>query len=144
MAKRLLVPIDGSEQAWTALDHATTEYPEAALTLLYVINPVGGIAGVSAGAQIADVGYGEEWYEAAEQRAEALFERARERVGDREIETETTVGRPARAIAAFAEQNPIDAIVMGSHGRDGVSRIVLGSVAETVVRRAPVPVTVVR
>jgi nucleotide-binding universal stress UspA family protein len=35
-------------------------------------------------------------------------------------------------------------VVMGSHGRDGVSRILLGSVAETVVRRAPCPVTVVR
>jgi nucleotide-binding universal stress UspA family protein len=142
MAKRLLVPIDGSEQAWNALDHATAEHPEAAFTLLYVINPVG--AGSGAGAQVVDVGYGEEWYENAEHRAEDLFERARERVGDRDSGTETTVGRPARAIVAFAEENAIDGIVMGSHGRDGVSRVVLGSVAETVVRRSPVPVTVVR
>ena len=140
MAKRLLVPVDGSEQAWNALDHATAEHPEAVLTLLHVINPVG----AGTGAQVADVGYGEEWYAAAERRAEDLFERARERVGDHEIETETTVGRPARAIVAVAEESDIDAIVMGSHGRDGVSRIVLGSVAETVVRRSPVPVTVVR
>jgi nucleotide-binding universal stress UspA family protein len=140
MAKRLLVPIDGSEQAWNALDHATAENPAAALTLLHVINPVG----AGTGAQVADVGYGEQWYEDAERRAESLFESARERVGDRSVETETTVGRPARAIVTFAEDETIDAIVMGSHGRDGVSRIVLGSVAETVVRRSPVPVTVVR
>jgi|SRR5699024_2072128 len=139
MVKRVLVPVDGSEQAWTALDHATTEYPEADLTLLYVIDPVG--AGTSG--QIGDVGYGEEWYETAEIRAENLFESARERTDDG-FETATTVGRPAHGIVAFAEDNPIDAIVIGSHGRDGVSRIVLGSVAETVVRRAPVPVTVVR
>lgn len=140
MTKRLLVPIDGSEQAWSALEHASTENPTAALTLLYVINPVG----AGSGAQVVDVGYGEEWYENAERRAESLFESARERVGDRSIETETTVGRPARAIVAFTEDNAIDGIVMGSHGRDGVSRIVLGSVAETVVRHSPVPVTVVR
>lgn len=139
MVKRVLVPVDGSEQAWTALDHATTEYPEADLTLLYVIDPMS--AGTSG--QVGDVSYGEEWYETAEIRAENLFEAARERTDDG-FETATTVGRPAHGIVAFAEDNPIDAIVMGSHGRDGVSRIVLGSVAETVVRRAPVPVTVVR
>lgn len=140
MTKRVLVPIDGSEQAWSALDHAIAEHPEASLTLLYVINPIG--AGASA--QVGDVGYGEEWYATAERRAETLFESAHERVGDRSFETETAVGRPARAIVKFAEENDIDSVVMGSHGRDGVSRIVLGSVAETVVRRSPVPVTVVR
>jgi nucleotide-binding universal stress UspA family protein len=140
MEERVLVPVDGSEQAWTALEHAVAEHPESRFTLLYVINPVG--AGASA--QVGDVGYGEEWYETAERRAENLFEAARERVGDREFETETAVGRPARAIVEFAAENAIDSIVMGSHGRDGVSRIILGSVAETVVRRSPVPVTVVR
>jgi nucleotide-binding universal stress UspA family protein len=140
MEERVLVPVDGSEQAWTALEHAVAEHPESRFTLLYVINPVG--AGASA--QVGDVGYGEEWYETAERRAENLFEAARERVGDHEFETETAVGRPARAIVEFATENAIDSIVMGSHGRDGVSRIILGSVAETVVRRSPVPVTVVR
>jgi nucleotide-binding universal stress UspA family protein len=140
MAKRMLVPIDGSEQAWNALDHATAEHSTGEFVLLHVINPVG----AGTGAQVADVGYGEEWYAAAERRAESLFETARERVGNCPVETETTVGRPARAIVAFAEENDVDSIVMGSHGRDGVSRVVLGSVAETVVRRSPVPVTVVR
>lgn len=134
------MPVDGSEGAWNALEHAVSEHPEATFTLLYVINPVG--AGASA--QVGDVGYGEEWYEAAEHRAEGLFETARERVGEHPFETETAVGQPANAIVKFAESNPIDAVVMGSHGRDGVSRIVLGSVAEIVVRRSPVPVTVVR
>jgi nucleotide-binding universal stress UspA family protein len=140
MTKRVLVPVDGSEQAWSALEHAATEHPEATFTLLYVINPVG--AGASA--QVGDVGYGEKWYEVAERRADGLFEAAREHVGDHDFTTETAVGRPAGSIVAFATDNAIDAIVMGSHGRDGVSRIILGSVAETVVRRSPVPVTVVR
>ena len=140
MTKRVLVPVDGSEQAWSALEHAVTEHPEATLTLLYAINPVG----AGANAQVGDVGYGEEWYELSELHADELFETAAERIGDHSFATQTAVGRPAHAIVEFAEDNDVDAIVMGSHGRDGVSRILLGSVAETVVRRSPVPVTVVR
>ena len=140
MAKRVLVPIDGSEGAWHALDHAAAEHPDARLTLLFVINPVG----AGAGGQADDIGYAEEWYETAEQRAEALFDDAADRLDGRTFDSEITVGRPAHAIVAFAEEHPIDAVVMGSHGRKGVSRILLGSVAETTVRRSPVPVTVVR
>jgi nucleotide-binding universal stress UspA family protein len=54
------------------------------------------------------------------------------------------VGRPAREIVDYADENDIDHVVMGSHGRSGVSRIVLGSVAENVVRKSSVPVTVAR
>jgi len=54
------------------------------------------------------------------------------------------VGRPARAIEECAEEAAVDHVVIGSHGRDGIARILLGSVAETVVRRSPVPVTAVR
>ena len=139
MTKRVLVPIDGSEQGWDALEYAVTEQSEASLTLFYAINPMG----AGANAQVGDVGYGEEWYETAEVHANELLEAATERV-DRPVETATLVGRPAHAIVEFAEDNAFDSIVMGSHGRDGVSRILLGSVAETVVRRSPVPVTVVR
>jgi nucleotide-binding universal stress UspA family protein len=44
----------------------------------------------------------------------------------------------------YAAEHDIDHIVVGSHGRTGASRILLGSVAETVARRSPVPVTIVR
>jgi len=54
------------------------------------------------------------------------------------------VGRPTKVIVEYADDHDIDQIVMGSHGRSGMSRILLGSVAEIVVRRASVPVTVVR
>ena len=140
MAKRVLVPIDGSDGAWDALEHAVTEHPDAHLTLLYVINPVG----AGAGGQVGDVGYAEEWYETAERRAEELFDVAADRLDGHAFDSEIVVGRPAQSIVEFADEHPIDAIVMGSHGREGVSRILLGSVAETTVRRSPVPVTVVR
>lgn len=74
------------------------------------------------------------------------FEEARDLADehDVEIDTRTTVGDPSREIVAFAEEHGVDQLVIGSHGRSPMSRILLGSVAETVTRRAPVPVTVVR
>ena len=52
--------------------------------------------------------------------------------------------RPADAILTYIDDNDVDHVIMGSHGRSGVSRLLLGSVAETVARRSPAPVTVVR
>lgn len=138
--KKILVPLDGSKQAWEAFDYAVEEFPSATIVLLYVIDPVE--AGYSTTATVP--GYTEQWYEQSQDRADNLFEEAGERAGDATLETETDVGRPSRLIVEFAEENDVDQIVMGSHGRSGVSRILLGSVAEAVVRRSPVPVTIVR
>ena len=49
-------------------------------------------------------------------------------------------GDPATAIARLAEEEQADLIVMGTHGRTGLTRLLMGSVAEAVVRRAPCPV----
>ena len=138
--KKILVPLDGSKQAWEAFDYATEEFPTATIVLLYVIDPVE--AGYSTTATVP--GYTEQWYEQSQDRAENLFEEAADRAGDATLETETDVGRPSRLIVEYTEENDVDQIVMGSHGRSGVSRILLGSVAEAVVRRSPVPVTIVR
>jgi nucleotide-binding universal stress UspA family protein len=53
------------------------------------------------------------------------------------------IGDPAEEIVRYAHEHGVDLIVMGTHGREGVMRAVLGSVAETVVRRAPCPVLTV-
>lgn len=53
-------------------------------------------------------------------------------------------GNPVREIVAFAEREHVDLIVMGSHGRTGLSRLVMGSVAEGVTRRASCPVLIVK
>lgn len=141
MGKHLLVPLDGSEQSDDALEYVFEEFPDATVTLLHIINPTR--AGY--GAQAGIPSFSEEWYKEAEAAAEALFEEARQRAPDSlTIETHTEVGQPSRAIVDYVEEHGHDGIVMGSHGREGVSRILLGSVAETVVRRSPVPVTVVR
>ncbi len=54
------------------------------------------------------------------------------------------VGKPANEIVKAAKDWPADVIVIGSHGRSGITRVLLGSVAEGVMRHAPCPVLVVR
>ncbi len=53
-------------------------------------------------------------------------------------------GEPAKALARFAKENDVDLIVMGTHGRTGLMRLLMGSVAEAVVRRAHCPVLTYR
>ena len=141
MGKHVLVPLDGSEQADEALAYAYEEFPDATVTLLHVINP----ARAGYGAQAGLPSFSEEWYDEAEAAAEELFAEARETTPERvSVETATEVGQPARTIVDYADDNDIDEIVIGSHGRQGISRVLLGSVAENVARRADVPVTVAR
>ena len=142
MGKRILVPVDGSEQAHEACDFVIREFPDATMVLLHVINPAE--AGYSAQASIPS--FSEEWYENEKARADAVFDEVE---ADAEgagliVERHVEVGRPVNVIVEFADDQGVDQIVMGSHGRSGVQRLLLGSVAETVVRRSPVPVTVTR
>jgi len=60
-----------------------------------------------------------------------------------EIESKVMMGEPFRDICRMAEEEKADLIVMGSHGRTGLAHVLLGSVAERVVRHAPCPVLVV-
>ena len=60
------------------------------------------------------------------------------------VSTGKAVGEPAAEIVVAAEEGKYDAIVVGTHGRTGLAHVLLGSVAERVVRRAPMPVVTVR
>ena len=139
---RILVPLDGSDKSRSALQYALEHFEDASIVCLNVIDPIE--AGYTAQARVP--GYSQEWFEEAQTSAEDLFQEAREmaREYDVTIETDTEVGRPSRTVVNYADEHDVDGIVMGSHGRSGVSRILLGSVAEAVMRRSTVPVTIVR
>ena len=145
MTKRVLVAYDGTPQAEDALEFAINEWGDQEITLLYVINPAE--AGYSAGVGIPSGG--EEWFEQAKADAEELFEETDARF-DGELSHHAGVGKPPQTIVEFAGgeaedvEEAYDHLVIGSHGRTGVSRMLLGSVAEKVVRESPIPVTVVR
>ena len=141
MSKNVLVPLDGSDRAEEALAYAYDEFSDTTVSLVHIINP----ARAGYGAQAGLPSFSEEWYDEAEAAAEELFAEARDAAPESvTLETATEVGQPARTIVDYADDNDIDEIVIGSHGRQGISRVLLGSVAENVVRRADVPVTVVR
>lgn len=142
MDDRILVPFDGSPLSRRALDRAVTAHQDATITVLYVIDPVY----VVYEAESRGLPEAETWHDRMEAQADELCTEA-EALAEKSnctISTEVVTGKPAREILAFAEANDIDHIIMGSHGRSGVSRLVLGSVAETVMRQSPVPVTIVR
>lgn len=136
---RILVPIDDSEPAKGALEEALEIFGQREFVVLHVIELEDlshGIAGVAA----------EELEEAQEAQASELFDEVRDVAGDygASIETVTGKGDAAEAIVAAADSYDVDHVVMGSHGRSGLSRIIVGSVAEQVIRESPVSVTISR
>ena len=136
----VLVAYDGSEPARKAVEHAFDEYPDEEIVLLRVVEVADSLTKASLQAVQELLG------ERREAASEQLREDIAELVGpDDEFRAEVATGEPAREVVAYAEEHDeIDRIVVGSHGRAGVSRVLLGSVAEQIVRRAPVSVTVVR
>lgn len=142
---RILVPTDFSETADAALAYAKSlaGQLDASLHLLHVFsNPY------------APAMYAPEVYVAVPPEArERAMEEARQQLRVRLDDEEAARFRSVRAIVAgltatqilqYVEDHDIDLIVMGTHGRRGVAHLLLGSVAEHVVRRAACPVLTVR
>lgn len=132
--------MDHSPLARRALEFAVELHPSARVTVLHVIDYV-------------EESYSAEMLvgpDALKERAEArtaeLFESARAVAdeADVELETVTKYGDPGREIVDYADEAAVDLIVMGSHGRSLLSRIIVGDTADRVVHQAAVPVTVVR
>jgi nucleotide-binding universal stress UspA family protein len=139
MYDRILFPTDGSEGANAALDHAidhAVRY-DAELHVLYVVEE--NLPVMEAGqAQLL---------EALEAEGERAIDDARDRAkaeGVDSIRGTVAGGSPYRGILEYVDDYDIDLVVMGTHGRRGVDRFLLGSVAEKVVRSADCPVLTVR
>ena len=141
--ERVLVALDGSDQSAAGLEYAADTYTDATIVCFHAIDPFDRDPEDATAEPLT-----EEWLEVERERVETVFDRALERTSlaedDGRVEREAIVGQPAESIVAYAEEEAIDHVVVGSVGRGGASRLQLGSVAELVVRRSPVPVTVVR
>jgi len=132
---RVLVPVDGSEQSEAALEEALEQFPDAEVHVLHVLQ--------------VKTPWGDDTKTGGEisvDKGKDVLNSARSIAADRgrDLETELVEGNAAKTIVSYAEENDIGRIVMGSVGRSGVSRMLLGSVAESVIRRAPCSVTIVR
>ncbi|QFU83126.1 universal stress protein [Natronorubrum aibiense] len=141
MSRSILVAHDGSAHAQAALEYALETFPDTRLVLFHAIDPFELMPEEDRLPPLT-----EEWLADQHDAATTLFEDALEDV-DTEgvtIETETEVGSPAQTIVAAVEETGVDGIVVGSRGRGNVAEARVGSTAELVVKRASVPVTVVR
>ncbi|WP_265109923.1 universal stress protein [Halosolutus halophilus] len=137
MPQHVLVPIDGSDHGFAGLEYSLASFPDASLTALYVVDP--------ASDHDATVGATESPMERAEAHGEQVLDRAVDRASEhgRDLRTFLRTGAPHTEILAVAVERDVDGIVLGSHGESPLTRPFLGHVSEAVVRRAPVPTTVV-
>jgi len=141
MYKKMLVPLDGSEFSECVLDHVRAiakgcQVPE--VVLLGVAEPLTHQVYYMIGMEDRL----EDWQKENEKYIGSYLSRAAAELRKDDIPVQTVVvsGRPAEAILDYANKNQVDLIVMSTHGRSGVSRWVLGSVTDRVVRNSTAPV----
>ena len=143
MYKRLLVPLDGSALAEEALSHAGELAARIRLeevTLLHVY------ATQESEFTVTHKAYIDRAVETVRTRASEARQKTGAPAGDAlaEVRGELVTGRPAEEILRYAEQNNVDLMMMATHGRSGIKRWAMGSVADKVLRASKVPVWLVR
>jgi nucleotide-binding universal stress UspA family protein len=146
MYKRMLVPLDGSELSESSLEHAkaiAVRFAVPEVILLRVVEPLSTLA-------VAELaGAGADWLSKAEQMNEAEAKDYLAKLDDKlkkeGIATRAVLvrGRAAEAILDYTSKNKVDLIVMSTHGRSGVSRWVMGSVADKVLAHTSVPIFII-
>ncbi len=139
MYDKILLPTDGSEGMDDVIEHAVSlaEQHDATLHALYVVNT----------ASLSDLPIDSSWEginDALTREGKHAMEQVEEIAGGVELETAMVDGSPAKEIVNYATEESVDVIVMGTSGRSGVDRLLLGSVAERVVRSSPIPVLTIR
>lgn len=145
MYQRILVPIDGSNTAARGLVEATRLAKDqgAKLRVIHVVNELMMVASYEGTI------YSGELIEALRESGRTILAKAAEQLKASGLQVETALleaqgGHAGDAIVKDAEQWQADIIVLGTHGRRGLGRLVMGSDAEQVLRQAKVPVLMVR
>ena len=138
MYENILLPFDGSEGAAEVLHHASeiAHWADATLHVLYVADTKRDSVTVVEGQTI----------DALAQEGEDIVDEAAKTLDTLGVSYETDVvqGNPAPTIVDYAQRYDQDLVVMPTHGREGISRYLIGSVSEKVVRLASAPVLTVR
>ncbi|ETW98692.1 MAG: universal stress protein UspA [Candidatus Entotheonella factor] len=148
----VLIPVDFSSYALQALAKAAdiAAHFGSQLTVLYVIHPDTGTLAVAKHLKLpsssneADDTIGTMIDEQRNRAYAALEAFLPPRLAQHPIELRVVFGRPFERIVETAVQSESDLIIMGTHGRTGITRVALGSVTERVVRLAPCPVLTVK
>ncbi len=141
LVKRILIATDGSEYTKNAVEYGIdlAKNTEAKLYAIYVID-------TAAFASIPMDAAWESMYELLKQEGDEATKYVADRAEAEGLSVErlTIEGHPAEEIIKYADKNSVNLIVMGTLGKSGLDRFLLGSVAEKVVRISKIPVLVVR
>ena len=139
--KKILIATDGSEYTKKAVDYGVdlSKHTGAKLHAIYVVD-------TAAFASIPMDAAWESMYELLRQEGDEATKYVAEKAESEGVEIErlTVEGHPADELIKYAENNSIDMIILGTIGKSGLDRFLLGSVAEKVVRNSKIPVLVVR
>ena len=145
MFKRILVPIDGSEPSRAGLERAIAlaRGQNGRLRLVHVVDENAVMQGMEPAINVGGL------LDLLAQEGRKLLAQAGATAHKRGIKADTvlyeaSIGRVADRIVEVASKWRADVIVMGTHGRRGLSRVVMGSDAESVLRESPVPVLMVK
>ena len=135
--KKVLVPVDFSDKSFAAVDSALELVKSASdITVVYILP------------DLSPMEPGEIWHTVdPESRMQHAVKALRERLADEKykgIHFGVAIGDPGHEITKIAEREETELIVLPSHGRTGLKRMLIGSVAERVVRLAHCPVLVLR
>lgn len=135
MYEDILVPTDGSPGMDDVIEHAQSlaEVHDGTIHGLYVVET----------ASLAELPIETSWdglQASLRQEGENALDEIDNKVTEVPVETAMRQGSPAKDIVEYADEEGCDVIIMGTHGRSGVDRLLLGSVAERVVRSADTPV----
>ena len=138
----ILVPSDFSKCSDAALRYGLelARRFDARLHLLHVVQDPATQPWAAEGLSVPLFDVVDQWQAEARQRLIASVPRP----DAGRVTAVATVATPCQEILRYADEQAIDLIVMGTHGRGGMSHMLLGSIAERVVRRAPCPVLTVR
>jgi nucleotide-binding universal stress UspA family protein len=142
ITRKILCPTDFSHYTDAALSYASALAAESGATL-YIVH-VDEYRDASAALGEAALNYDAAWTATDRSEVRQHLEQVKPTVSRVDYEHRYLEGGPIHEIIEFAAREQIDLIVMGSHGRTGLSRLLMGSVAEGVARRAPCPVLIVK
>ena len=141
--KKILCPVDFSISSYHAVEYAIafSQRYEAELQLVYVMEVAAAALSLSE-VDVTDPGLLEELRKDAQDKLDQLTSDTRKR--HEPVSRQMLYGKPFVEIISAAKDWQADLIVMGTHGRTGLEHVLIGSVAEKVVRKAPCPVLTVR
>lgn len=136
---KILIATDGSDKNRSALDEGMRIARACGSTVyaVYVID-MRAFSSTSGEIPLGDT------YRMLEDEGRQALSRVQALAGDIKVEMSVLEGRPATEIVKLASDKEVDLLVIGTHGKKGLERLLLGSVAESVIRSAPCKVLVVK